>query len=140
MSMLSNIRAIGRVIAWPLEAKEYVNPFMSIYYSKRYDKYVTIEKGFVSDGASCCPNFGISWLVHDKLFRTGKWNDGSPVKWRQANRVMLDIMEQEGQPKWVRWLIRKGINSKYGLKAWKERRKADGVNNLDQSQLRSLLS
>jgi hypothetical protein len=120
---LNAFRILLAVAAWPFEEKEHVNPVERKYFSPRYRKWLTVERKFKCDAATWAPNIGISWLFHDKMFATGKWDDGTPIKWREANRVMQDIQELEGLPKWVRKLYRKGIKSKWSYKAWCEKRK-----------------
>lgn len=67
------------------------------YYSKRYDKVVTIEKGYQSDGATYAPD--LSWtafFVHDILCDRGTWDDGSQVTRWEASNVYSDILKEKG--------------------------------------------
>jgi len=123
-----SFRAVLKIVAWPFEPSVYVAPYTATYYSRRYDKSLTMYEGDSMDGATCCPNFGESWKFHDIGFKRGRWDDGTPMTWRQINNVMKDIMVEEEQPEWVQRLVRKGINSKYGYQVWKKRRAQDAEN------------
>lgn len=87
------------------------------YYSPRYGKHVTMQKGYRSDGASgaidldgpvICRKLAddtivmksLSWWVHDKLCDRMMWDDGTPVSNRQASMVLRDILRSEGH--WIR--------------------------------------
>lgn len=87
------------------------------YYSKRYDKYVILGKGYKSDGATGAVDISgpiptqvletgkvvfksKGWWVHDKLCDTGKFADGTPCKNWQASMILKDILKEEGR--WVR--------------------------------------
>lgn len=76
------------------------------YYSKRYDKYVSVPKGYQSDGATGAKDIDSNgWWVHDKLCGTGKFDDGTPCTNIQASLVLYDILKSEGR--WFRartWL------------------------------------
>ena len=69
------------------------------YYSKRYDKFVYIEEGFLSDGASGPANdiASVGWWVHDKLCVTHKWADGTYCSAWQASMVLFDILWDENR-------------------------------------------
>ena len=122
MSAYTNISTALHVLAWPFEPDEVETTIVNHYYSKRYDKHLTIPMWFKCDGATWAPNIGRSWLFHDWMFHCGRWDDGTPILWRQANRVMQDIMQEEDQPRLVRYVYRRGITSHWSLDAWKEAR------------------
>ena len=78
------------------------------YYSKRYDKKVTIKPSDMpydgATGAMDINSFG--WLFHDVLCRDGRFDDGSKCTNWQASKVLSDILESEGR--WFRgksWFI-----------------------------------
>ena len=77
------------------------------YYSKRYGKSVSLEPGYISDGATGAIDiYSTGWWIHDKLCDTGKWDDGTPVTNWQASRVLADILWRE--KRFIRsytWLI-----------------------------------
>lgn len=125
MSAYTNIRIFFAVLAWPLEPKKYVNKIQRTFITRYEGKTVTVPIDFESDGATYAPNIGFGWLFHDHMFKYGKFDDGTPLKWRQANRIMVDVMEAEGWPRWVRRFYRRGIRSKHSLKAWKAHRRND---------------
>ena len=72
-----------------------------LYYSKRYDEYITCDKGDRSDGATMAPDLdSFGWIFHDELCTTGKFSDGSKCTNLQASTVLSDIMAEEGR--WFR--------------------------------------
>lgn len=75
------------------------------YYSKRYDKYVTVDTRYLSDGATGAPDISSrSWWVHDQLCETGMFDDGTKCSNWQASQVLQDIMVEESPPKgWERY-------------------------------------
>ena len=77
------------------------------YFSLRYNKWVICHIGMRSDGATKALDINsLSWLVHDKLCDTGKFNDGSLCNNWQASQVLSDILKDEGR--WFRsktWLV-----------------------------------
>lgn len=77
------------------------------YYSKRYDKKVSLKKGMFSDGATGAFDiFSRSWWVHDELCNTGKWADGTRCTNWQASTVLGDILFSEWRlPRSVYWWI-----------------------------------
>jgi len=119
---MSAFRIFFAVAAWPFEEKPFIVKDDRRYYSPRYKKWLTVLKGFRCDGSTWSPNIGWAWLFHDWIFARGVWDDGTPILWRQANRVMVDIMKEEGLPPWVRKIYRCGIRSKYSFKAWQKHR------------------
>jgi hypothetical protein len=77
------------------------------FFSKRYNKTVVVERGDMSDGATCAPDLdSFGWLFHDELCATGLFEDGTPCNNLQASAILGDIMAKEG--KWFRrntWFI-----------------------------------
>jgi hypothetical protein len=67
------------------------------YFSKRYQKWVIVEDGFRSDGASGpAPDLASwSWWVHDKVCDTGKFDDGSACTSWQGSMMLYDILWAE---------------------------------------------
>ena len=67
------------------------------YHSKRYNKDVTIETGYYSDGST-------GWLdmiaryfwVHDILCERKTWDDGSKCSRWQASMVLGDVAREDG--------------------------------------------
>lgn len=122
---MKTLRFMGRFILWPFESNVYVTKRRHSYHSKRYDNWIVVPLHFKCDGSSWSPNVGWSWLFHDWLFFWGKFNDGTPCTWRQANMIMRDIMAEEKWPKWVYRIYHKGVKTKWSYKAWKEHRSQD---------------
>jgi hypothetical protein len=95
--------------------KNYILKEPIVYHSQRYNSWVSLPIGYLSDGATGaidlkgkikCTYKGepfkasMSWWVHDKLCDTGKWDDGSPCTNLQASTVLSDILKAEGH--WIR--------------------------------------
>lgn len=92
------------------------------YFSPRYEKWVTVPKGYLSDGATGASDiFSDSWWIHDKLCDTGTWDDGTCCSNWQASHVISDILQVEGR--WIRarrwfwatWLIGGGKCRENGM-------------------------
>lgn len=67
------------------------------YYSKRFNKSITIPDKFYSDGASGVIDIdSTSWWVHDYLIRYRTWSDGSRLSNLEASMVLYDILKSEG--------------------------------------------
>lgn len=76
------------------------------WYSKRYNKKVTVYHGEESDGATRAitrPGSRTHW-VHDKICKRPYWDDGSPITAWQAALVLFDIHQEEAKikRKWQR--------------------------------------
>ena len=107
--------------------KKVLEPYKNLkgfwYYSRRYKKFVYVEAGFLSDGATGAVDVkgdhpvmdrrtgktvfvSKSWLVHDKLCDTGCWSDGEKLPNWKCSMVLKDILKREGR--WFRdffWMI-----------------------------------
>lgn len=85
----------------------YKAPIEIKYFSPRYKKFVTVPKGYVSDGATGASDiYSKAWWVHDMLCDRGTWDDGTPVTNWQASSVLSDILKDEGR--WFRartWFV-----------------------------------
>ncbi len=101
---------------------KYVRQTRLVYYSERYDKYVTVPKGYTSDGATGAIDIrSDSWWVHDKLCDFGLFDDLSPCNNLQASAILSDILKDEGR--WIRartwfvmtWLFGGGAARKNGM-------------------------
>ena len=58
------------------------------YYSKHYDKCVSVKHGDLSDGASGAADINsLAWWVHDQLCRTGEFDDGTLCNNWQASKI-----------------------------------------------------
>ena len=70
-----------------------------IYYSKRYDKYITVPEGFLSDGATGAIDIDSdAWWVHDVLCKKTTFDDGTKCTNWQASKVLSDILREQGYP------------------------------------------
>lgn len=66
------------------------------YLSPRYGKWIIIDKGYESDGATGAIDMASNaWWVHDKICETGTWHDGSPCSRWQASMVLHDVLVAE---------------------------------------------
>ena len=87
-------------------SKIYHNPKKFVYYSKRYQEFVTVPKGYKSDGATGAIDISSKgWWVHDVLCDTGRFDSGKKCTNWQASKVLSDILKEEGR--WFRkhtWL------------------------------------
>ena len=99
-------RRIGRM--------KYSAPERIVYFSPRYEKTVTVPKGYLSDGASgpASDIMSNAWWVHDVMCDTGKWDDGTPCTNWQASQVLHDILKSEGR--WIRCLTWKWATFLFG--------------------------
>ena len=90
---------------------KYINKDEIKYYSKRYDKYVTVPEGYLSDGASGAIDiYSDGWFVHDWICgnwlgagpkpKGGEFDDGTKINNRQASQILSDILRSEGR--WIR--------------------------------------
>ena len=67
------------------------------YYSERYHKWIGVEAGDRSDGATYVKDIkSFGWLFHDELCNEGIFEDGSECNNWQASQVLTDIMSKEG--------------------------------------------
>ena len=91
--------------------RPYECPWLIEYHSERYDKWVTVPNGYLSDGSSGGVDvFSRGWFVHDWLCGSylgsgpkptgGQWDDGTPITNWQASMVLYDILKSEGR--WFR--------------------------------------
>jgi hypothetical protein len=77
---------------------KYILPYDIHYYSKRYNKFVYVPKGFVSDGATGAIDiYTEAFFIHDWLLETKKFNDDTNCSWFQANLIMYDVLQEEGR-------------------------------------------
>jgi len=78
--------------------EEYLRKTKLRYYSPRYNRSVTIDVGYYSDGATGAIDIeSNAWWVHDVLCNTGKWDDGTKCTNWQASMVLSDILHDEGR-------------------------------------------
>lgn len=89
------------------ESKKYQAAETMRYFSKRYQKFVTVHTGMWSDGATGAFDVrSFAWWVHDVLCNTGQWDDRTPCTNWQASSVLYDILKEEGfwiRDFWWRW-------------------------------------
>ena len=77
-------------------AIKYRNKEEIVYHSPRYNRYITVPKGYPSDGATFAVDiYSDAWWVHDLMCDRGTWDDGAPCTNLQASRVLSDILKSE---------------------------------------------
>lgn len=96
---MTNIRY--EVLPEPIATRTRVNKYRTLneykYFSPRYKKWVTVPKGFLSDGATGARDLhSDAWWVHDVLCDTGKWDCGTKLCNWQCSVVLNDILKSEG--------------------------------------------
>lgn len=68
-----------------------------IYYSRRYNRFITIPYGFYSDGATgACDVDSDGWIVHDHICRYAVWDDGTKIDNWTASTVLGDTLWRDG--------------------------------------------
>ena len=76
---------------------KYLCPREIRYRSKRYGKWLTVAKGYPSDGATHARDVNSrAWWVHDVLCDWGSWDDGSTCTNWQASMVLGDVLAEDG--------------------------------------------
>ncbi len=68
------------------------------FYSKRYNRFLTVRAGMYSDGATCARDLKDTdaWLVHDYICRYAKWDDGTLIDNWTASTVLADELWSDG--------------------------------------------
>lgn len=64
-------------------------------YSDDNGNQLTVPENFMCDGASYAFDIGCSWIFHDYLYATHKWDNGTDCTFHQANRVMSNVLQDE---------------------------------------------
>jgi len=101
MTKLSGLTKSKVIFHFKFENEKYILIDSIIYYSKRFKKIMTVESGFISDGATGAEDLvSESWWVHDKACKNRKWDDGSLCDARQSAWIIHDILLEEGR--WFR--------------------------------------
>lgn len=94
---------------------EYIVDEQIKYYSERYKKYITVPKGFKSDGATMAIDIvSLGWVVHDRICEVPFFDDGTSISaWKAAN-ILSDILKQE--KRWFRSFSWKYTTFLFGCK------------------------
>ena len=56
---------------------------------------ITVPEGFLTDGSSGGPSIGCSWLFHDYLYATHRFDNGMSCTRQDADKVMSVILEND---------------------------------------------
>ena len=77
------------------------------YFSERYEKWVVVEVGFVSDGATGAADLTTrAWWLHDKVCVTKKFADGSRCNRWQGSMILSDTLWEDGyRPQAILWFV-----------------------------------
>lgn len=73
---------------------------------KTHKGIVTVKRGFLSDGASGGPDYGCSWIFHDWLYSTHKYDDGTEISREEVDNLMKTILTLECMG-WYVWIFNK---------------------------------
>jgi len=77
---------------------KYKCPYEILYRSDRYGEWVTVPKGYPSDGATGAMDiWSEGWWVHDRLCNTGVFDSGRRCTCKQASQILSDILKEEGR-------------------------------------------
>ena len=87
-----------RYIRPPEAGMKYELVGSAFMFSRRYKKWLYVEDGMRSDGATGAVDLKLSWSwwFHDKLCKACKWSDGTPVTNWQASMTLYDTLNAEG--------------------------------------------
>jgi len=58
---------------------------------------ILLKPGMLTDGATCAPDLGDSYLYHDKLYCTHTFEDDIPCSREEADAVMEAVLRREGR-------------------------------------------
>lgn len=95
-----------------------------IYKSARFNKFVVLDEGYESDGATGALDIpSAAWWVHDKLCEDMRWDDGTHCTRWQGSIVISDILRTEGR--WARKIYWKYAT--YLPKVWDDMKSLVGV-------------
>ena len=89
-------------------------------YSTRYKKYITVEYNFEHDRYSVVPDLPDETpaIVHDKLYKTHRFDDGSICRKYMADRILKDLMKESGgKTARYAWLYYNGVCI-FGIFSW----------------------
>ena len=99
-----------------------------VYYSKRYNRTITVQKGFWCDGATGALDMDTdAWIIHDwicdsKNGSDGKWDDGTLIDNWTASTILGDVLWLDGYKVraviwwWATWLFGCKACRKNGLR------------------------
>lgn len=76
----------------------YVWVSCDVYTCNWKGKTLTVPSGFLTDGSSGGPDVGSSWIFHDFLYATHKFDDNVFIKRRKADKLMHQILISEHRP------------------------------------------
>jgi hypothetical protein len=64
------------------------------------NRVVLVPRGFLTDGSTESPDYGSSWIVHDFIYATHKFLDGTSCTEKEANEIMIQINQQSNPSTW----------------------------------------
>jgi len=90
-------------------------------------KTITARAGFLFDGNSTIisrfdPHWLTAALIHDWIYRTPRYDDGTPIGRLEADQLYYMILKSLGVWSWTRKLFFAGVRL-FGWHAWNKYRK-----------------
>lgn len=69
-----------------------------VYFSERYQNFISVKKGDRFDGATGAIDIiSNSWIYHDRICDNPYFDDGTPITAWQAAMILSDILKSEGR-------------------------------------------
>jgi hypothetical protein len=76
---------------WP----NFVYYTVGTFYYSHNGREIKIPVNFLTDGATCAPDYTYAWLFHDYLYATHSFLDGSECTRQEADDIMYDILRND---------------------------------------------
>ncbi len=90
---------LGEIRELTEEEREQHSPFKYVVCAEckcNFDgKEIIVPQGFLTDGSSGGPDVGWSWLIHDYLYATHQYADGTPCARIEADIIMYCLLRYE---------------------------------------------
>lgn len=64
----------------------------SPYIYENDENRIEVPVGFLTDGSTFSPDWGLSWIFHDYLYSNHNFFDGKSCTRVQADQIMIDIL------------------------------------------------
>lgn len=126
ISEICNILAIEKNVSEKIGKNRWRVKRTFTMHSERFNKSVTVEKGFVHDRYSSFFNLSteLPAVCHDHLYKFKKWDDGTVVTKLEADLFFYDLIKKS--PKWsdriLAPLYYSGV-AVFGVFSWYKKRK-----------------
>lgn len=73
---------------------------------------IVVPAGFVCDGSTGGPDWGVSWIFHDWLYANQKFDNGIPCERKVADKIMARVLSHERR--YLYW-----VGYKFALRAFR---------------------